>query len=72
MNNSTCDQCHPYCAECIGPDSTNCTLCNDPPGYTIIPPEDGDLGLFGCCDPNSIGVTENQTCVPLVVTAPVT
>ena len=52
--NSTCDQCHPYCAECVGPNSTNCTSCNDPPGYIIIPPEGNGLGLFGCCDPNSI------------------
>ena len=64
MVNSICDQCHPYCAECVGPESTNCTSCNDPPGYTIIPPEGDDLGLFGCCDTNSTAVEENQTCVP--------
>ncbi|XP_065887121.1 epidermal growth factor receptor-like isoform X2 [Dysidea avara] len=61
--NSTCDQCHPYCAECVGPESTNCTSCNDPPGYTITPPEGDDLGLFGCCDPNFMAVEENQTCI---------
>ncbi|XP_065903560.1 receptor tyrosine-protein kinase erbB-2-like [Dysidea avara] len=65
MVNSTCDQCHPYCAECVGPESTNCTSCNDPPGYTIIPPEGDDLGLFGCCGPDFMAVEEDQLCVTI-------
>ena len=65
MVNSTCDQCHPYCAECVGPESTNCTSCNDPPGYTIIPPEGDDLGLFGCCGPDFMAVEEDQMCVTI-------
>ena len=64
MINSTCDQCHPNCAECIGSDFENCTRCSNPPGYTIIPPEDDDTGLFGCCDDGSMAVEENKTCIP--------
>ena len=60
--NSTCDQCHPNCAECIGTESTNCTKCKHPPGYTITPPKDDDPGLFGCCDDDSVAVEENKTC----------
>ena len=72
MVTSTCDQCHPYCAGCVGPESTNCTSCNDidPPGYTIIPPEGEDLGLFGCCDPDFMAVEENQTCTLRVSVTP--
>ena len=63
MINSTCDECHPNCAECIGTSFENCTRCSNPPGYTIIPPEGDDPGLFGCCDPFTIALEENQTCV---------
>ena len=75
MINSTCDQCHPNCAECIGTESTNCTKCKHPPGYTITPPKDDDPGLFGCCDDNSKAVEENKTCIqvqlsPVTPTAP--
>ena len=63
--NSTCDQCHPYCAGCVGPESTNCTSCNDPPGYTIIPPRGDNPGMYGCCDQNSMAVEDNQTCMIL-------
>ena len=64
MMNSTCDKCHPNCAECVDSDSENCTRCNNPPGYTIIPPEDDDPGLLGCCDADSMAVEENKTCIP--------
>ena len=63
--NSTCDECHPNCAECIGTSFENCTRCKNPPGYTIIPPEDDDPGVFGCCDDESVAVEENQTCVSI-------
>ena len=63
MINSTCDKCHPNCAECVDSGFENCTRCNNPPGYTIIPPEGNDLGLFGCCDADSIAVEENRTCI---------
>ena len=69
MINSTCDQCHPNCAECIDSDFENCTRCRNPPGYTIIPPEDDDPGLFGCCDDNSMAVEENKTCITRTSTA---
>ena len=36
MINSTCDQCHPNCAECIGTHFENCTRCNNRPGYLIL------------------------------------
>ena len=62
MINSTCDECHPNCAECIGTSFENCTRCSNPPGYTIIPPEGDDPGLFGCCNANSRAVEENKTC----------
>ena len=32
MTNSTCDQCNPNCAECIGTHFENCTRCNNPQG----------------------------------------
>ena len=67
MINSTCDKCHPNCAECIGTSFENCTRCSNPPGYTIIPPEGDDPGLFGCCDDFSMAVEENQTCIPIEV-----
>ena len=70
--NLTCDQCHPNCEECVGPESTNCTSCNNPPGYIIIPPEDDDdVALLGCCDPGFMAVQENQTCIPEVSIAPI-
>ena len=69
MINSTCDQCHPNCAECIGTESENCTRCKNPPGYTIDPPKDDDLGVFGCCDVNSMAVEENKTCILIVPSA---
>ena len=46
-------------------DFENCTRCNNPPGYTIIPPEDDDPGLFGCCDANSIAIEKNRTCIKI-------
>ena len=64
--NSTCDKCHPNCAECVDSDFENCTRCNNPPGYTIIPPEDDDPGLFGCCDADSMAVEVNKTCIPRI------
>ena len=66
MINSTCDQCHPNCVECIGTESENCTRCEHPPGYST---EDDDPGVFGCCDANSMAVEENKTCVPIVPSA---
>ena len=72
MINSTCDQCHPNCAECIDSDFENCTRCRNPPGYTIIPPEDDDPGLFGCCDDNSVAVEENKTCIVITSTSTMT
>ena len=77
MINSTCDKCHPNCAECIGTSFENCTRCKHPPGYTIIPPEDDDPGLFGCCDTNLVVMEENKTCIqthslPVTPTSPVT
>ena len=71
MINSTCDECHPNCAECIGTGFENCTRCKYPPGYTIIPPEDDDPGLFGCCDSNSVVVEDNKTCVQTSVSVTV-
>ena len=68
MINSTCDQCHPNCAECIDSDFENCTRCSNPPGYTVIPPEDDDPGLFGCCDDNSMAVEESNTCIAVTST----
>ena len=64
--NSTCDLCHSNCAECIGDHFENCTRCERPPGYTIIPPMGEDPGLFGCCDPGSMALEENKTCIPNV------
>ena len=63
MINSTCDECHPNCAECIGTSFENCTRCKNPPGYTIIPSEDDDPGVFGCCDTNSVAFEKNKTCI---------
>lgn len=68
--NSTCDQCHPHCAECIGAHFENCTRCKYQ-GYTIIPPKGDDPELFGCCDAISTAVEEYQTCVQ-VQTSPTT
>ena len=72
MINSTCDQCHPNCAECIGSDFENCTRCRNPPGYTIIPPEHDDPGLFGCCDDNSTALEENKTCIAITAASTIT
>ena len=72
MINSTCDECHPNCAECIGTSFENCTRCKNPPGYTIIPPEDDDPGLFGCCDDNLMAVEENKSCIKITVSASIT
>ena len=68
--NLTCDQCHLNCEECVGPESTNCTICNDA-GYIIIPPVDEDVELRNCCDAGFMAVQENQTCIPEVSIAPI-